>query len=94
MDDDRDVLAPRQPGLRPINRVGQGGLAGVLATFMLFALNHLTDGEITVPGEVGAAIATLASFVVGCLARERGPDADGGDDEPAAGRAAARRRAG
>ena len=73
-DDDEDTAVERRPpGPRLTNKLAHAGLAGALTTLVVFALNHLTGGEVALPGEIGAAVTAAVMFAVGYLVRERGP---------------------
>ncbi len=80
-EEDEDPAVDRRPSdPRLTNKLAHAGLAGAVTTLVVFALNHLTGGEVALPGEVGAAVTAAVMFAVGWLVRERAPsDFEGAD---------------
>lgn len=56
-----------QPTATPTNKVAAAGIAGAVTTILLFIASSLGWD---VPAEVGAAIATVISFLAGYLTKE------------------------
>lgn len=60
-----------QPTASPTAKVAAGGVGGSLTVVLLYAIKVLF--ELDVPAEVGAALATVISFLSAYMTRDRKP---------------------
>ncbi len=59
----------KHPTNLPSRKVGSGGIGGAISVIAVWALNEYANADID--AEIGAAIATVVTFVVAYFVKER-----------------------